>query len=186
MPLYVKAYTLMLLPVFLCCCSLKGTGFVGDLMNCVKSICCTSRGCTSSGACKADEDFVVITNSDRLMMLADGPEVMQLIYLKDYSSDIVHGLTCKKKIGVHGPYLVFVSNKMIKWWIVPSFGQYKLFHAHWHGRKHSQNEAEQFHPDLGLLMPMGWSTSLPKGLLPILSSFHIAYVFYHHYTFYCL
>lgn len=56
----------MLLPVFLCCCSLKGTGFVGDLMNCVKSICYTARGCGSSGA---DEDLVVIvTNSDRLML----------------------------------------------------------------------------------------------------------------------
>ena len=44
----------------------KGTGFGCDLMNFVKSI---SRGSGSLGACKADEDFVVIvTNSDRLMM----------------------------------------------------------------------------------------------------------------------
>lgn len=65
--------------------------------------------------------------------------------LKNYSSDIVHGLVCKRKIGVHGPYLVFSADLRIKWWIVPSFGQYKLFHAHWGGKKHSQGKRGKPH-----------------------------------------
>lgn len=73
--------------------------------------------------------------------------------LKKYPSDIVYGLTCERKIGVRGAYLVFRPIEInrhhrpqIKWWIVPSFfpgkggkmhfSRYKLYHMHY--RKHSQ------------------------------------------------